>query len=98
MEEIVVAPNLLCEGELIEGTLPMGSDSLKRKWVEEEERDPEKQDNKWTRTNRVDYCYLDDPFWEEDGDQDIIFTVSPSGELASLEEAKRSPEWSEWEK
>ena len=47
------------------------------------------------RAKRVDYRYLDDPYVDK---FDLSFTVSPSGELESLEEAKRSPEWPEWEK
>ena len=97
-EEIVVAPDLPREGELTESTLPTGSDSLKRKWDEGEDIDQKNDINKQTRAKRVDYRYLDDPFWDENEEIDSTYTVSPSGEPESLEEAKRSPEWDEWEK
>ena len=91
-EEIVVAPDMPREGEMEESTLRMGSDSQKRK--REIEDEPEKM---VTRAKRVDYRYLDDPYPDEFEVQES-FTVSPSGEPESLEEAKRSPEWPEWEK
>lgn len=39
------------------------------------------------RAKRVDYRYLNDPFPDEDDE-----------EVASLKEAKNSPDWPEWEK
>ena len=100
-EEVVVAPDMPREGEMREGTLPTGSDSYKRKRrLEEEQIEPISQ----KRTKRVDYRYLDDPFRDDDQERDQIedqtgqiFSVSPSGEPISLEEAKRSSEWKYWE-
>ena len=89
----MVAPDLLHEGELTEGMLPTGSDSLKRKWDEGEDVDQKDDINKWTCAKHVDYHYLDDPFWDKNEEIDLTFTVSLSGEPESLEEAKRSPEW-----
>ena len=73
--------------------LPTGSNSQKREHEEEGEEIKIKMSNK--RAKRVDYRYLDDLYVDE---FDLSFTVSPSGKLESLEEAKRSPEWPEWEK
>ena len=89
----MVAPKILHEGEMQENMLPMGSNSQKRECEEEGEEIKIKMSHK--RAKRVDYCYLDDPYADK---FDLSFTVSPSGELESLEEAKRSPEWPEWEK
>ena len=74
------------------GTLPIGGDSYKREQEIEEE---DKGSNKHAKC--VDYHYLDDPFQDEFKEQET-FAISPSNELESLEEAKRSPEWPEWEK
>ena len=89
----MVTFKILHEGEMQENMLPMGSDSQKREREEEGEEIKIKMSNK--RAKRVDYHYLDDLYADE---FDLSFTVSPSGELESLEEAKRSPEWPEWEK
>ena len=88
----MVAPKIPHEGEMQENMLPMGSNSQKREH-EEEGEDNIKISNK--QAKRVDYRYLDNPYADE---FDLSFTVSPSGEPESLEEAKRSPEWPEWEK
>ena len=61
----MVTPNLPHEGELTEGMLPTGSDSLKRKQDEGEDVDQEDDINKWTCAKCIDYCYFDDPFWDE---------------------------------
>ena len=94
----MVTHDLPREEELTEGMLPTGSDSLKRKWDEGEDVDQNDDINKRTCTKHVDYHYLDDPFWDKNEEIDLTFTVSPSGEPESLEEAKRSHEWDEWEK
>ena len=95
-EEIRVAPDLPHEGEMENDTRPLVADSQKRKFVEEEE--PELVQRTSKRTKRIDYRYLNNPFEDEDDKENITYAVSPSGEPESLEEAKRSPEWSEWEK
>ena len=117
-EEIVVAPDLPHEGEMEEGMLPIGSNSQKRKRVDEEEPMSSK------RAKRVDYQYLNDPFTDDDEEDQQIknsinlhnrgtddtayvnndglnsFTGDPWEEdiFSGLEEAKKSPEWAEWEK
>ena len=93
-EEIVVAPDLPHEGEVLDDTLPSGSDSRKRKRIEEEVPEIEEK-----RAKRVDYKYLDDPYSEDDEDQDQAFTADSSEDrFDGLEKAKRSSEWTEWDK
>ena len=58
-EEIEVAPDLPHEGEMRDDMLPTGSNSQKRKRVEEEEEELPKH------AKRVNYRYLDDPFEDE---------------------------------
>jgi hypothetical protein len=94
-EEIVVAPDMPREGEMQEGTLPTGSDSYKRKREIEEEPNEEVSQK---RAKRVDYYHLNDPYVDEYEEPNQSFAVGSSGEPESLEEAKRSPEWPEWEK
>jgi hypothetical protein len=97
-EEIEVAPDSQHEGELGESMLPTGNNSLKRKRGIEEEN--EQKQISHTHRKRVDYCYLNDPFPDETEEINEIFTVNPLGgdDPKSLAEAKRSPEWDEWEK
>jgi hypothetical protein len=94
------------EGESEGSALPMGteSDSLKRKWNEEEVSIDLDAPRK-TRGIRPDYHYLNDPFPDEN--ENIHFTsaeifaiytmVHGGDEPKSLNEAKKSPEWPEWE-
>lgn len=99
-------PNTPHEGES-EGSTPLMStkkgDSLKRKWIDEEDKplDPEPKKKKGIRTN---YCYLNDPFPDEEEMEQVIptpgeiytaFAEIPCGgdKPKSLAEAKRSPEW-----
>jgi hypothetical protein len=59
---------------------------------------------------KTNYCYLNDPFPDEEEEEEQIqltsaeriyatFTETPLGgdEPWSLQEAKQSPEWPEWE-
>ena len=59
------------------------------------EEEPENQENK---DKCINYHYIDDPFWDENEERDLVLTVSPSGEPEILEEGLRSSEWNEWEK
>ena len=95
-EEIVVAPDIPHEGEMDRSTLPTGGDSRKRKRGEEDV--PEILGKR--AKMRVDYRYLDDPYWDKE-DQDATyqtFAGDPNDVPESLKEAQRSSEWSEWEK
>ena len=116
-EEIVVAPDVPCEGESRRSTQPhpdrkesegIENVNSKRKWPEEEEYKDLVQPRK-TRGKRIDYCILDNPFPDEEGEQgddwvtqtcsSTAKAVALSGEdePRSLKEALRSPEWPEWE-
>jgi reverse transcriptase-like protein len=82
-------------------TLPTGSDSQKRKQVDEEENLPRSKRVK----RRVDYRYLDDPYWDENDpfmeyyeQSHQTFAGDPMDLPDSLKESKRSSEWAEWEK
>ena len=49
---------------------------------------------------RIDYWYLDDPYWDIE-DQDATYQTSasdPNDVPENLKEAQRSSEWAEWEK
>ena len=91
-EEIVVAPDLPHEGEMRKDTLPTGSDSQKRKRVDEEEN----VERSSKRGKRVDYRYLNDPFEDELEEQNQSFT-DPLYEPKSLKEARESDEWEHWD-
>ena len=96
LEEIVVAPDNPHEGEMGRSTLPTGGDSQKRKRVEEDV--PEIQSKR--AKMRVDYQYLDDPYWDIE-DQEAAyqtFAGDPNDVPRNLKEAQKSSEWSEWEK
>ena len=108
----MVAPDMPCEGESEGSTLPTGkeSDSSKRKRVEMEEV-PDIDTPRKTHGIRTNYRYLNDPFPDEEEmnvedvqltSAELIFAAfaeTPLGgeEPKSLEEAKQSPEWPEWE-
>ena len=56
-----------------------------------------------TRGVRVDYRYLNDPFLDEEeaGISEVreqTYAAIPDDECQTLRDAKRSPEWPEWEK
>ena len=80
----------------------------KRKRPEEEEYKDLDQPRK-TRRKHIDYCILDNPFPDEEGEQgdDLVtqtccstaeaVALSGEDESRSLKEALRSPEWPEWE-
>ena len=106
-EEIEVAPDLPREGEEPEGSTRLSGDLIspgtgdKRK---REEDDNDQFEPRKTRGNRPNYRHLDNPYSDEDDD---IFTsdeqfansaIIPGDELHSLAEARRSPDWPEWEK
>ena len=91
-EEIVVAPDLPHEGEMRKDTLPTGSDSQKRKRVDEEEN----VERSSKRGKRVDYRYLNDPFEDELEEQNQSFT-DPLYKLKSLKEARELDEWEHWD-
>ena len=97
-------PDVPHEGESGGSTLPTSgnkSDSLKRKPGEEKE-----QSQRRTRGIRIDYKYLDNPFPDEDEDEnqvtlaseEQIFAVIAGDEYTSLKDARKSPDWPEWEK
>jgi hypothetical protein len=119
----VVAPDVPCEGELRGSTqsmqplcnkIPEDKDpegindvSLKRKRADESEREDLDEPHK-TRGRRPNYCYLNDPFPDEEEvgmgteseELSLVanITVQSEGdEPKSLSEAKRSLEWPEWE-
>jgi Reverse transcriptase (RNA-dependent DNA polymerase)/GAG-pre-integrase domain/Integrase core domain len=92
-EEIEVAPDLPHEGETGDDMLPTGSNSQKRKRVEEEEQLP--RSNK--RAKRVDYRYLDDPFEDEIELNENQPYIDPLYLPTSLKEAKESDEWEQWD-
>ena len=62
LEEIKIAPNIPHEGEIEKSTLQSGSDSWKRKRVDEEV--PEVQ-TKCTK-KRIDHWYLNNPYWDNE--------------------------------
>ena len=100
-EEIVVAPDLPHEGEMgSRGTPPIGSDSQKRKRQDEEDEIESEGISKRARRH-VDYRYLDDPYWDKDDlfmeNNQATFAGDPNDIPESLEEAKKSSEWAEWE-
>ena len=67
----------------------------------ETEADP--RSHRKTRGIRVDYRYLNDPFPDKEEariayvEKDQAFAVLPDDECRNLTQAKRSPEWPEWE-
>jgi hypothetical protein len=73
--------------------------SSKRKRDKEEEPNQRK-----TRAKRVDYRYLHNPFPDEEENEiaytsdDQIFAIIAGDEFTSLEDARNSSEWPEWEK
>ncbi|KAF8801840.1 hypothetical protein BYT27DRAFT_7215842, partial [Phlegmacium glaucopus] len=88
------------------GPLPIfgnnGGNNLKRKQDEKEE--PKVQ--RCSQGKRVDYRYLHDPFPDEEDElnkatlslDEELFAIEARDELTSLEKAKNSPDWPEWEK
>jgi len=52
----------------------------------------------------TNYCYLQNPFSEEEDDEETflsieeIYIIIARDELTSLKDAKNSPEWPEWQK
>jgi hypothetical protein len=74
-EEIVVTPDVLCEGELRGSMLPLGQieprgnvSSSKRKQVSEEEEDVDLDAPQKTHGKCPDYCQMNDPFPDEEED------------------------------
>ena len=101
-EEIEVAPDLPHEGEMVDDMLPTGSNSQKRKRVDEEDNSPRSSKR---AKKHINYHYLVDPYWDSedlfiDDDHEInqTFAGDPMDLPDSLKEAKRSSEWDEWEK
>ena len=106
-EEIEVAPDLPREGEEPEGNTrlsgdlisPNAGDKRKREDYDKEQFEPRK-----TRGNRPNYRHLNDPDPDEDDDiytsdeQYVNSAIIPGDELHSLAEARKSPDWPEWEK
>jgi hypothetical protein len=111
-EEIEVAPDTPREGERKASAQPMGTkgDSLKRKRPAEEE--PLDLDSpRKTRGRRINYRYLHDPFPDEEEEDEespsttaeqiyAAFAETPVGgeDPKTLKEAKKSPDWPEWER
>jgi hypothetical protein len=111
-EEIEVAPDTPLEGESKGSTLPMSkqSDSSKRKRVEEDTVPPDLNEPRKMRRIKTNYRYLNDPFPDEEKEEEqiqltsaerifVTFTETQLGgdEPRTLEEAKWSPKWPEWE-
>src|SRR6266567_5206947 len=102
---MVITPDTPGEGEsegsaqLISGT---NSDSLK--WKRSEEEEP--QEKQHTRGICMDYRYLHNPFPNEEDEaneatfssNEELFAIIAGDELTSLKDAKKSPDWLEWEK
>jgi hypothetical protein len=105
----MVAPNLLNQGESRGSALQTDNkkENLKRRFVEEENVPPD-LDQPWKMCGmRTNYCYLNDPFPDEEEADTIndkftsaeqIFaafanTSFGGEEPKSLEEVKQSPEW-----
>ena len=104
-EPIAITPDAPGEGEPEGSTQPQSgnkSDSLKRKCTEEEEP----QNQRHTRGIRIDYCYLQN-FFPDEEDEANATASSPDEETSaiiagdehmSLKDAKQSEDWPEWEK
>ena len=103
-EPMVLLPDTPHEGEPEVDMPPISGNkgnSLKRK------RDQLGEDDEQMKTRqgkRVNYWYLDNPFPDEE-DNEVTFTsdeqiyaIIAGDEYTSLEEAKTSPDWPEWEK
>ncbi len=104
-EPMVITPDTPGEGESEGSTQPISgtnSDSLKRKRSEEEEP----QEKQRTRGIHIDYRYLHNPFPDEEDEaneatfssNEELFAIIAGDELTSLKDAKKSPDWPEWEK
>jgi len=100
---MVITPDTPGEGES-EGSTQLKSgiigDSLKRKRGEEEEP-------QWrTRGIRIDYCYLHNPFPDEEDEankasfssNEELYAIIAGDELTSLKDTEKSPDWLEWKK
>jgi hypothetical protein len=110
-EEIVVAPDMPCEGELRGSAQPSSangnSDSSKRKRDGEEDTLDLDSPRK-TQGRRTNYRYLADPFSDEEEDEtnelEELSMLAANAEIQyggdepkSLKEAQRSLDWPEWE-
>jgi hypothetical protein len=86
------------------------SDSSKRKRVEEDTVPPDLNEPQKMRGIKTNYRYLNDPFSDEEKEEEqiqltsaerifVMFTETQLGgdEPRTLEEAKWSPKWPEWE-
>ena len=79
------------------GDLISPSTGDKRKRLETDEFEPRK-----TRGIKNDYCYLNDPFPDEEDiltseDQYAKNAIIASNDLTSLTDTQNSPDWPEWE-
>ena len=107
-EEIEIMPHSPHEGEENKGNMSPNAQDVdrkgKRKRIEPDLNEPRK-----TRQKRVDYKQLNDPFPADLDDNilfddntlltaDIINAIIEGDEIKSLNEAKRSADWLEWEK
>jgi len=104
-EPMVITPDMPGEGESEGSMQPISGnkgDSLKRKRDEEEEP----QEKQRTRGIRIDYQYLHNPFPDEEDEineityssNEELYAIIASDEITSLMDAKKSPDWPEWEK
>src|SRR6266567_4287468 len=102
---MVITPDTPGEGEA-EGSMQLtqGTNSDSLKWKRSEEEEPQE---KWcTRGIRMDYHYLHNPFPDQEDEaneatfssNEELFAIITGDELTSLKEAKKSPDWPEWEK
>jgi hypothetical protein len=105
-EGIEVAPDSPPEGE-DRGNMRLSEDLISPGTGDKRKRDNldlENLEPRETRANkRPNYRYLDDPYPDEDDDtltseEQANSAIIPGDELHSLAEARRSPDWPEWEK
>jgi hypothetical protein len=81
------------------------SDPMKRKRKRtEEEVDVDVREPRKTRGIRTDYKRLNDPFIDEENEEetflsiDEAYSIIAGDKLTSLQDAKQSPDWPEWNK
>jgi len=93
--------NLLCEGG--EEDSDTQKVILQKRTASDLNTDPDPEEPCKTRGIRPDYKYMNDPFPDEEEAgivevRDKAFAVIHDDDCNSLQEAKASPEWSEWKR
>ena len=105
-EGIVVAPDILREGESREDAQPSSTDTQRIVSVNKRRREEEIDVNAPRKTcgKRPDYRHMNDPFSDEEEESgerswisEEIAMNTENNVPKSLKEAKRSSEWHEWE-